>query len=443
MKKSILLILSFVLSVNLFTFAFCFKSEAESQKEYSIFGDITGEDIHNDIDATLSIGVRFSVKVPGKITKVRLYTVKEESGVYPVTFWDAASSKELASFDWTISSGTEGWQEKELPEPVSVEPGYDYVMVVRNNESRHYSFIPCYYRDHDFGDSLFVVHDLSGVFSTDETAIPGNINSNSYPAFLRDVVFVPDYLPVSPRQDEALANENTLYLSDLKIGTSYSYGTTLSVNMANELEEMYIGENKYEHGFALRASPEMNKSYVEINVEGLGMKTFAAYVGVADAMMPDTNLASMSFTVFADGVEKAHSKILTHDDGPELLTADITGAGVIRLTVSPSEYNSGYDADLGLFADAVISKFENAEEIYKSVTVPATPVPTEAPTAAPTDKPEEKTTDAPADAAEKPAENKAEETGKGTSAGVVIGIAAGVIAVTAVIIVIIVRKVKK
>lgn len=60
--------------------------EADASNEsVTIFGDISGEEIVASTDnVAINLSTKFAVKVPGTITKARLYTSKEEKGHYSV-----------------------------------------------------------------------------------------------------------------------------------------------------------------------------------------------------------------------------------------------------------------------------------------------------------------------------------------------------------------------
>ena len=49
------------------------------------------------------------------------------------------------------------------------------------------------------------------------------------------------------------------------------------------------------------ASSKEGESFIEINIEGLGFKTFACYAGVPDLLFHDASNGSVEFIVSVDG----------------------------------------------------------------------------------------------------------------------------------------------
>lgn len=406
-----------ILSLSVITFA----SEGES-----IFGDISGEEITVSYEeVSLNIGTRFATKVPGKITKARIYTSVEEKGKYTVEIWNVIDSEIVAGpYEWDIKSGTVGWQEFELPEPVGIEAGVDYLIAIRNNDnSVHYSFIKEYFKV--YSSSFFITQDDGGVFTTSSDAMPSNKNLISYPGFLRDIVFVPDENVVAPKQDDAIKELNTVYLSDLKLGSSYSFNSLLGIDAANMNEGLVVNTEEFSKGFAMYASSHAGDAYVEINIEDLGFKTFAAYVGIGDLLMSNNMNGTAIFMVEVDGVEVAKSSICKYGEDPVLLKADITGGKVLRLSVSNA--GDGVDGDLAVWGKAVVSKSTEVDDIYKEVSTIATPVVTASPTP-------EKTSQVTA------SPEKKDENEKHLSADIIILIVLVAVSFVACIIVIVLRK---
>jgi LPXTG-motif cell wall-anchored protein len=169
-------------------------SFAEIEGE-TIFGDLEGFDIVEGSDGIpLTLGTTFAVRVPGKITAVRMYTGEAESGVYVVELWDVETKEHIAGpFDWEIESGTTGWRIFELPSPVEIEADKDYMVSVRNNSSSLvYQMVLGYFESIDSSDSVFNLENSYGAYSSDLNLFPEGRNQVTYPAFLRDVVFVPE-----------------------------------------------------------------------------------------------------------------------------------------------------------------------------------------------------------------------------------------------------------
>ncbi len=165
--------------------------------EQTIFTDEIPDDFTND--ARYELGTKFQVKVSGYITKVRIYTSKDESGTHKVSLWDAENNRLLAGpFDWVITAGTEGWQIFELPEAVHISADRDYIISVSNGEDKIY---PRATGVHSFVNPIcnrdLITYADSGTYSTTLGSIPLNLSPVSAGVnYLRDVVFVADKNPV-------------------------------------------------------------------------------------------------------------------------------------------------------------------------------------------------------------------------------------------------------
>ena len=131
--------------------------------------DLSGFVVETGEDAIpLTLGTRFAVKVPGTITKVRMYVGAEESGSYTVEIWDTAAEELVAGpYFWDLEKGQAGWREYELEEPLQVKAYNDYTVAIRNTTgSLSYQYIKGYYQDHE--SDIFITHPDSGVYQGDE-----------------------------------------------------------------------------------------------------------------------------------------------------------------------------------------------------------------------------------------------------------------------------------
>lgn len=448
MFKKCIALQSALLSICIFCLcnfsSFPHAAAEEAQTPVSIFSDISGEEItvSSEDGVALHLGTRFASKVSGKITKVRMYTSAAENGIYIVSLWSVADSTLLETYEWKIETGIDGWQEFALPEAFAVESSTDYILSIKNNDqSQHYSFIKNYFRNTDFSDTLFILQNDSGIFTTADDTMPANTNTVSNPAFLRDIVFIPDALEPAPLQNEKWKEAQSIFVSDLSLGGSYSYGSALQVDMATDFEYLSIGADggaEYDKGFAMYASSKEGDAYVEINIEGLGMKTFASYVGIAYTFGVNTTEGTAVFIVEADGKEVVRSNICTYTDAPALLSADITGAKIRRLSVGNAE--DSCSGDLAVWGNPIISKYPTAEEIYTDLPAAATPAATEAP---------EVTASPKATAAEEATKKQAASPSPATKEkkdrvlGLIYGIAAILVTIAVLSFILIVRKKKK
>ncbi|MGI6529990.1 MAG: NPCBM/NEW2 domain-containing protein [Clostridia bacterium] len=347
--------------------------------------DLSGFVVETGEDAIpLTLGTRFAVKVPGTITKVRMYVGAEESGSYTVEIWDTAAEELVAGpYFWDLEKGQAGWREYELEEPLQVKAYNDYTVAIRNTTgSLSYQYIKGYYQDHE--SDIFITHPDSGVYQGDEGAMPVGTNRISYPSFLRDVVFIPGEGKEAPKQKSEMADKSTVYLSDLLLGNMYSNGTIVFVDGTDEAKGYVINSKEYKKGLMHVASSKEGESFIEINIEGLGFKTFACYAGVPDLLFHDASNGSVEFIVSVDGVEVARSEVKRSQEEASLLTADIEGGKILRLYLSDA--GDGTIGDFAVWGNAILTKNDDIEKAFEEVVDLS---PTEEPTSEPTENPEE------------------------------------------------------
>ncbi|MBQ8559010.1 MAG: DUF4082 domain-containing protein [Tyzzerella sp.] len=144
-------------------------------------------------DTFYELGTRFSTKVNGTITKVRIYTHASESGVHTVRLWDYKQKKLIAGpYEWDVQAGTTGWQEFELPTAVSIEANTEYVVSVSNNADTKY-YAQGTGADNSFASPInnrdLVTYAKGGLWSRNAGDMPYNQTNTNY---FRDIVFVTD-----------------------------------------------------------------------------------------------------------------------------------------------------------------------------------------------------------------------------------------------------------
>nr|MDT0658392.1 DUF4082 domain-containing protein [Micromonospora sp. DSM 115978] len=112
--------------------AFADGAEADT---YSFFADADVSRAAVDPDVVpVELGLRFAASGSGELTAVRFLKAKGDRGSHPVTVWSGAGVR-LA----TTTSGNEsrsGWQQVELPEPVRIEAGEQYVVSYHTSRYR-------------------------------------------------------------------------------------------------------------------------------------------------------------------------------------------------------------------------------------------------------------------------------------------------------------------
>ena len=144
-------------------------------------------------DTYYELGTRFKTATDGKIYKVRIYTHEGESGVHTVRLWDYNAKTIVAGpYEWDVPAGITGWQEFELPTPVSVTAGKDYVVAVSNNATTKY-YAQGTNTDNSFTAPInnrdLVTYAKGGLWSRKAGDMPYNkVNTN----YFRDVVFISD-----------------------------------------------------------------------------------------------------------------------------------------------------------------------------------------------------------------------------------------------------------
>ncbi len=189
----------------------------------------------------------------------------------------------------------------------------------------------------------------------------------------------PSPIPTAaPTQDPGLKDQNKAYISDLVWEKWNAYGEdgiSRDTNLSDE--DFYLYDQYYEKGICIHAAP--GGGFVEINIAGLGFQTFAAYVGIPESMAHDLSMGSVQFVVYADGQEVKRSGTKKLDDQEaEVLVVDIKDVSVLKLLVDPLE--DGIAGDWGGWANALLSKSSDLEEVLATPVPTPTPIRTERPT---------------------------------------------------------------
>ena len=256
---------------------------------------------------------------------------------------------------------------------------------------------------------------------------------------LTDDVDPKPILPATP--DPALKDKDKVYISDLPWVDYATY--TSNDEMPEHRDENNGGEKisicgkNYEKGVCLHARPN-DESYLEVNIEGLGFTTFAAYVGMAESEANDVTMGTCAFVVYADGVEKLRTDVMKAEDEAKLIKVDITDCKILRLAIT----NGGdtISGDWGTFASALIGRTDDVDKLFETPAASQTPAATQTTTpskeASPTpvstpSRTTAKTTTVPASSVEN-------ENGNGWLIPVII--VAVVVVIAAVVIIIILAK---
>lgn len=195
--------------------------------EQTIFTTEIPTDYDTELSNNYDLGTRFQSSMPGEIIKVRIYTHKNESATHTVRIWDYAAQKVIAGpYTWTVAAGTEGWQEFELPQALTIEAGKDYMVSVTNdksyyargkNSTNNFAAPICN------GDLITYVG--SGYYTTNVGSMPNKQNRNYN--YFRDVVFVPNSLDKSALES-AVADGMNIQRGDHTADSWQTFATALA-----------------------------------------------------------------------------------------------------------------------------------------------------------------------------------------------------------------------
>jgi len=87
-------------------------------------------------NASIELGMTFNSAVAGRITYIRFFkTVKTDASVYTVNLWTTTGTK-LATKQVTLN-GVNGWQRVRLDNPVTIQPGVNYVVSFQTTQGRY------------------------------------------------------------------------------------------------------------------------------------------------------------------------------------------------------------------------------------------------------------------------------------------------------------------
>lgn len=202
-----------------------------------------------------------------------------------------------------------------------------------------------------------------------------------------------------PTQDPSLKDAEMVYISDMAFDDWVCHTNEVGRDGNIHDEELYISGEYYEKGIMIHAI--MNgEAYVDIDISGLGFKTFASYIGLAESMKFDLTMGTVVFRVYGDGelLYESETKAFVSDfEIPELISVDVTGVEMLRLAVGNADGN--FSGDMAAWGGARLSKLTDLEEIMATPEPTATPEKTPVVTSSPTEKVE--TTDKSKDSMDK------------------------------------------
>lgn len=158
-------------------------------------------------------------------------------------------------------------------------------------------------------------------------------------------------LPVSAAAD-------TVYLGDrrdLFLGRDSLDG--FGWNTAHSGEPITIGKQKFDKGLGFHCLPDKD-AYCEFDISSLGMKYFAASVGVLKDAGYFIEWGSISFHVYGDGKLLASTPMISWNEEPMLLTCSVEGVKTLRLV---QKNENGHACDAGVWGDARLTTKEPAQ----------------------------------------------------------------------------------
>lgn len=218
-----------------------------------------------------ALGLRFASKKYGNITKVRLYTAKDEKGEHLVSLWNYETGALLTDgfLSWNIVPGYEGWREFTLPEPIFIEPDVEYAVSVTAGPDAIYAKGTNQLATPIANGDLYTFAN-SGLYSTNAnlalTHMPDGQAASNY---FRDVEFVPSESQEPPVETDAFARVSQS-ITDTKVTT---YGRTYYANNALNFNWIMSGFSFEVDGTDAYANFSITKSndrnvYVNVYVDG-------------------------------------------------------------------------------------------------------------------------------------------------------------------------------
>lgn len=155
-------------------------------------------------------------------------------------------------------------------------------------------------------------------------------------------------LPVS-------AAEDTVYLGDredLFLGRDSLDG--FGWNTAHSGERITIGSRSFDKGLGFHCLPDKD-AYCEFDISSLGMKYFAASVGVLKEAGYFIEWGSISFHVYGDGKLLASTPMRIWGDEPFFLTCSVEGVKTLKLV---QKNENGHACDAGVWGNARLTNTE-------------------------------------------------------------------------------------
>ena len=203
-----------------------------------------------------------------------------------------------------------------------------------------------------------VAKDMKGNSIVDDVKVDSDVNTSKTGEY--EVVYSVEGVGGRVYSAKTKVNvvANKTYLSDMTAtSTKNGWGTVRKdKSISGGTISLRRGEDTvtYNKGLGLHSVSE----YV-YDLEGKDYEYFESYVG-ADKNS-NSNLTSVEFKVYVDGVEKYNSGVMTRDTDQKYVKVDIKGAKELKLVITDA--GNGIDADHGDWADAKLFTMESKPEI--------------------------------------------------------------------------------
>ena len=180
------------------------------------------------------LGTIFNSFAPGQITRVRVFSLPDESGDHGVSIWQNSTETLLFSTNWSFG-GDNAWITLPIP-ALRIQANVDYTVSISTTPAGAYPDNSGYFNNPGDNGQHLSYPQGAGVFNATLGGQPTGSYGNS--AYLRDIVFQPDPFPFIGIQGNGLAilpGDVTPSLADgtqfggVKVGSSQS-GTFKVVN---------------------------------------------------------------------------------------------------------------------------------------------------------------------------------------------------------------------
>ncbi|MBU3803872.1 MAG: NPCBM/NEW2 domain-containing protein, partial [Candidatus Cellulosilyticum pullistercoris] len=206
--------------------------------------------------------------------------------------------------------------------------------------------------------NYIVAKDMKGNSIVNDVKVASNVNTSRTGEY--EVVYSVEGVGgrVYSATTKVIVVANKTYLSDMTPVTAVNgWGTVRKdKSISGGTISLRRGEDTvtYSKGLGLHSVSE----YV-YNLEGEDYEYFESYVG-ADKNS-NSNLTSIEFKVYVDGVEKYNSGVMTRDTDQKYVKVDVKGARELKLVITDA--GNGTDADHGDWAGAKLFTMESKPEI--------------------------------------------------------------------------------